>query len=91
MDNLNSLDITDPIFSLDVPDVNEVIGFSDIDSTASNQYTFMIYIGVAILFVSIVILFYKHLYRSKGVLAKAHDVEQGFEYEEESSTYKKTI
>ena len=46
---MDSIDITDSTFSLDVPDLNE---FSDsIGSVMNSDYTMYIYIGVAIVVV----------------------------------------
>jgi hypothetical protein len=61
---MDSIDITDSTFSLDVPDINQVFGSSDLVGGSKSDYTMYIYIGVAILVALIGILIYK-FYQNK--------------------------
>jgi len=72
---MDSIDITDSVFSLDVPDLNQVVG--SVDSVISNDYTMYIYIGVAILVIIIgmfIFKFYQNKKREQGL----DDCEGGF-------------
>jgi nitric oxide reductase large subunit len=57
---MDSIDITDSAFSLNIPEVNEVISFNTTDNTM------YIYIGVTILVVLIAIFIYKY-YQTKNM------------------------
>lgn len=59
--DINSIDITDSAFSLDVPDVNTIVSGGGGSTT---DYTMFIYIGAAILVVFIAMLIYK-FYQNK--------------------------
>lgn len=59
---MDHIDITDSTFSLDVPDLNQVITSSG--GGINNDYTMYIYIGIAILVV-IVGLFIFKIYQNK--------------------------
>lgn len=72
---MDSIDITDSVFSLDVPDLNQVIG--SVDGVVSNDYTMYIYIGVAILVIIIGMFIFK-FYQNKKREKSIDDCEGGF-------------
>lgn len=72
---MDSIDITDSVFSLDVPDLNQVVG--SVDSVISNDYTMYIYIGVAILVIIIGMFIFK-FYQNKKREQSLDDCEGGF-------------
>ena len=59
---MDNIDITDSAFSLDIPNINNVVA-SDIGGS-SNDYTMFIYIGAAILVALIGMFIYK-FYQNK--------------------------
>ena len=72
---MDSIDITDAAFSLDVPDLNQVI-----DSVGGNiltDYTMYIYIGAAILVVIIGMFIFK-FYQNKKTSNSEEDCPGGF-------------
>jgi len=62
---MDSIDITDSTFSLDIPDLNQMIDSNSITIGGMNgDYTMYIYIGIAILVVIIGIFIFK-FYQNK--------------------------
>lgn len=74
---MDSIDITDSAFSLDVPDINEVITTGGGISSDMKDYTMFIYIGAAILVVIIGMFIYK-FYQNKKNKEVQFDCEGGF-------------
>lgn len=72
---MDSIDITDSVFSLDVPDLNQVIG--SVDDVLSNDYTMYIYIGISILVIIIGMFIFK-FYQNKKREQSGDDCEGGF-------------
>ena len=72
---MDSIDITDSVFSLDVPDLNKVNG--SVDGVVNNDYTMYIYIGVAILVIIISMFIFK-FYQNKKSVKYVNDCEGGF-------------
>jgi hypothetical protein len=74
---MDSIDITDSTFSLDVPDLNE---FSDsIGSVMNSDYTMYIYIGVAIVVVVLgMFVFHKFMNKQKDLNNNDNDCPGGF-------------
>jgi ABC-type anion transport system duplicated permease subunit len=64
---MDSIDITDSAFSLDVPDISESLGSlsNDLVGGSKSDYTIYIYIGVAILAAIIGFLIYNKFYKNK--------------------------
>jgi len=71
---MDSIDVTDSVFSLDVPDLNKVV--DGIDNVVNNGYTSYIYIGIFIL-VIICIFGFKY-YQNKKSKQYVNDCEGGF-------------
>jgi ABC-type anion transport system duplicated permease subunit len=71
---MDSIDITDSTFSLDVPDINQVFGSSDLVGGSKSDYTMYIYIGVAILVALIGILIYK-FYQNKKTQQSENNID----------------
>lgn len=61
---MDSIDITDSAFTLEVPDTNQIIGSSNMIGGSSNDYTMYIYIGVALLLIVVGMYIFK-LYQNK--------------------------
>ena len=72
---MDSIDITDSAFSLDVPNLNQVI--DSVDGVVSNDYTMYIYIGVAILVIVVGMFIFK-FYQNKKREQSGDDCEGGF-------------
>jgi uncharacterized membrane protein YfhO len=72
---MDSIDITDSVFSLDVPDLNQVIG--SVDDVLSNDYTMYIYIGISILVIIIGMFIFK-FHQNKKREQSGDDCEGGF-------------
>lgn len=71
---MDSIDITDSTFSLNVPDINEIISSG---GGTINDYTMYIYIGVAILIILVGIFIYKY-YQNKKSDQSIDDCPGGF-------------
>lgn len=69
---MESIDITDSLFSLDVPDLNQAIG----DTIDGNDYTMYIYIGLAVLI--IIICMFIYIYYNKENKENEEDCPTGF-------------
>lgn len=85
---MDSIDITDSAFSLEIPDVNEVIvnsgiinseivGGTNISIQNDNDYTTFIYLGIAILFGLIGIFVFKY-YENRRKTNSEQDCPGGF-------------
>ena len=72
---MDSIDITDSGFSLDVPNLNQVI--DNVNDIVSNDYTMYIYIGAVILIIIIGIFIFK-FYQNKKREQSGDDCEGGF-------------
>jgi hypothetical protein len=70
---MDSIDITDSVFSLDVPDLNQVIG----NTIDGNDYTMYIYIGAAVLIIIICMFIYRY-YKNKENKESEEDCTTGF-------------
>lgn len=76
---MDSIDITDSSFSLDVPHLNQVIG--SIGGEATSDYTMYIYIGAAILVCIIGIFIFNKFtkfYQNKNTEQSGGDCQGGF-------------
>jgi len=71
---MDSIDVTDSVFSLNVPDLNKVV--DGVDDVVNNGYTSYIYIGIFIL-VIIGIFAFKY-YQNKKSKQYVNDCEGGF-------------
>lgn len=71
---MDSIDITDSTFSLDVPDIDQVIG---IVGGSTSDYTMYIYIGAAILLAVIGMFIFK-FYQNKKQNQSEQDCPGGF-------------
>jgi hypothetical protein len=71
---MDSIDVTDSVFSLNVPDLNNVV--DGVDDVVNNGYTSYIYIGIFILVV-IGIFAFKY-YQNKKSKQYVNDCEGGF-------------
>jgi hypothetical protein len=72
---MDSIDITDSNFSLNLPDSNEVI---NLGGGFSTDYTMYIYIGAAILLAIIIVYIYKYFQNKKNQNNQQLDCEGGF-------------
>lgn len=70
---MDSIDITDSAFSLDIPDTNQLLGES-----STTDYTMFIYISAAILIAFIGIFIYKFYQNKKSNEGSQLDCEGGF-------------
>jgi|SaaInl5LU_22_DNA_1037371.scaffolds.fasta_scaffold118613_1 hypothetical protein len=71
---MDSIDVTDSVFSLNVPDLNKVV--DGVDNVVNNGYTSYIYIGIFILVV-IGIFAFKY-YQNRKSKQYVNDCEGGF-------------
>lgn len=71
---MDSIDVTDSVFSLNVPDLNKVV--DGVDDVVNNGYTSYIYIGIFILVV-IGIFAFKY-YQNRKSKQYVNDCEGGF-------------
>jgi len=71
---MDTIDITDSAFSLDIPDTNEIISMDGI----MKDYTMFIYIGAAILVAFIGMFVYKFYMNKKVNENQELDCEGGF-------------
>ena len=72
---MNSIDITDSVFSLDVPDLNNVV--DNVNNVVNNDYTMYIYIGIATLVIIIGTFIFKY-YQNEKSKQDVNDCEGGF-------------
>jgi hypothetical protein len=73
---MDSIDITDATFSLDVPDLNQVISTSG--GGVSNEYTMYIYVGIGILVVIIGMFIFHKFNQNKKQNQNSEDCPGGF-------------
>lgn len=73
---MDSIDITDATFSLDVPDINQAIGSSG--GGVSNEYTMYIYFGIGALIAIIGMFIFYKFYRNKKGNQNDEDCPGGF-------------
>jgi len=71
---MDNIDITDTTFSLDVPDINQIMGSS---GGSVSDYTMYIYIGAAILIIIIGMFIFK-FYQNKKKEQIDNDCPGGF-------------
>jgi hypothetical protein len=70
--DIDSIDITDSAFSLDVPEINSIVGGAE-----RTDYTMFIYIGIAVILIAVGVFIYK-IYLNKKATQMSEDCPGGF-------------